>query len=240
MRRTQMRVLVALLGVVLASGLVGCSEGIGGLVDMSAKDSSGMSRTEVSALSAEERFDLYGERYERARELLTGAQEQVSSGVWGWHTGGAGGPWGGPRADDPLAGADSRNSYFIDLGRWIEPEGALGAREDAVPMVEYFESQGWEASLIDVEDQTGLGPHRFEARAVTADGFTLVYQVQDNGQYNLKVLSGVFWADRSELIRSINHRIPLDEFFPPGEESVPGVYVEFPKWSDPLLEEHQR
>ncbi|TQL43855.1 hypothetical protein FB468_1892 [Leucobacter komagatae] len=102
-------------------------------------------------------------------------------------------------------------------------------------MVEYFESQGWEASLIDVEDQTGLGPHRFEARAVTEDGFRMVYQVQDNGQYNLSVLSGLFWADRSELIRSINHRIPLDEFFPPGEESVPGVYVEFPKWSDPML-----
>ena len=194
-----------------------------------------MTRAEVSGLSAEERFDLYGVRYERARELLTEAQLQVSDGVWGWHTGGAGGPWGGPRADIPLPGADSRNTYFIDLGRWIEPEGAVGAREDAEPMVAYFESKGWDAELVDVENQTGLGVHRFEAHAVTEDGFSVVYQVQDNGQYNLKVLSGLYWADQPELADDIDYRIPKGSFFPPGEESIPGVYVEFPKWDSPKL-----
>ncbi|GAA2824575.1 hypothetical protein GCM10010471_02450 [Leucobacter komagatae] len=202
---------------------------------MNVEDSAGMTRAEVSALSAEERFDLYGERYERARELMTDAQLQLSTGSWKWLTGGVGGPWSGPSAAYPFPGADSRNSYFIDLTRTIHPEGAVGAREDAVPMIEYFESQGWEASLIDVEDRTGLGPHRFEARAVTEDGFRMVYQVQDNGQYNLSVMSGLFWADQSELSDDIDYRIPKGSFFPPGEESVPGVYVDFPKWSDPKL-----
>ncbi|UTX52824.1 hypothetical protein [Leucobacter aridicollis] len=199
-----------------------------------------MTRAEAAGLSAEERFDLYGVRYERARELLTEAQLQLSPGPWRWLTGGVGGPRGGPHAAYPFPGSDSRNTYYIDLTRTIHPEGAVGAREDAEPMVAYFESKGWDAELADIESQTGLGPHRFEARAVTQDGFNVVYQVQDNGQYNLSVMSGLFWADRHELLIEINHRIPLDSFFPPDDESVPGVYVEFPKWSDPKLEEHEK
>ena len=235
LRRAFARVSIALATAGLALGVVGCSEGIGGVVSMGVQDSSGMTRAEVSGLSAEERFDLYGVRYERARELMTEAQLQLSPGPWKWLTGGVGGPWGGPHAAYPFPGSDSRNTYYIDLTRTIHPEGAVGAREDAEPMVAYFESKGWDAELIDIESQTGLGPHRFEASAVTDDGFNVVYQVQDNGQYNLSVMSGLFWADQPELSSDIRHRIPRDSFFPPGEESVPGVYVEFPKWDSPKL-----
>ncbi|WP_454110054.1 hypothetical protein [Leifsonia shinshuensis] len=194
-----------------------------------------MTRTEVDRLTPEQRFDLMRERYERMQVLMTEAQEQVSTGTWRWLSGGAGGPEAGPTALDPLRGANGQTSYYLAITRGIAPPGAVGDRADAEPVVAYFESKGWRSGLIEVPDELGIGDHTWKARAVTEDGYYVTYEVQSNGYYNMEVLSGVFWCDRAELSDDVDYRIPKDGFFPPNEESVPGVYIPFPKWSDPKL-----
>jgi hypothetical protein len=219
----------------LALSLSACAGGITNVMTAGVQDSAGMSRTEVEKMTPEQQFDLMGERYARMQELMTEAQQQIHTGTWSWLSGGAGGPVGGPTGSDPLRGATSRTSYYLELIRAIVPEGAVGDRADAEPVVAYFESKGWKSRLIEVSDELDIGAHRWEAQAKTDDGYHLRYQVQENGQYNLEVVSGAFWCDRHQLSADVNHRIPEDQFFPPDEESVPGVYIPFPKWSDPIL-----
>ncbi|MGJ4845939.1 hypothetical protein [Leifsonia sp. Le1] len=199
------------------------------------QDAAGMTRGEVERLTPEQRFDLYGERYERMKELMTEAQEQVSTDPWRWLVGGVGGPASGPTASDPLPGATGQNAYYIRMSRAIFPPGAVGDRADAEPVYDYFESKGWAAELIWIEDDLKLGFDRYDVRAITDDGYRLIYEVQENGQYNLDVRSDMFWGDQDELSSDIAYRIPEDQFFPPDETSLPGVYVPFPKWSDPKV-----
>jgi hypothetical protein len=194
-----------------------------------------MTRFEVERQSAKQQFDLMGERYERMQELMTEAQEQIHAGTWSWLSGGVGGPVGGPTGSDPLPGATSRTSYYLELVRGIHPPDARGDRADAEPVVAYFESKGWKSRLIEVPDELDIGDHRWKAQALTDDGYHLRYKVQENGYYNFEVVSGVFWCDRAQLSDDVAYRIPRGESFPPNEESLPGVYIPFPKWSDPYL-----
>ena len=56
--------------------------------------------------------------------------------------------------------------------------------------------------------------------------------MRPNGNYSLSVYSEPFWTnDASELFFAIGDRDPAD--FP--TESVPGVFVPFPEWSDPVV-----
>ncbi|MGJ4845938.1 hypothetical protein [Leifsonia sp. Le1] len=199
------------------------------------RDAGGMTRGEVERRTPEQRFELYRERYERMKELMTEAQEQVSTQPWRWLIGGVGGPTSGPTASDPLPGATARNAYYIRMTRAIFLAGAVGDRADAEPVYDYFQSKGWAAELLWIEDDLGTGPDRHRVRADTEDGYRLTYEVRGNGHYNFKVVSNMFWGDQDELSSSIDYRIPKGQFFPPDETSVPGVYIPFPKWSDPKL-----
>lgn len=219
----------------LALTVSGCAEGITAMTTAGVRDADGMTRGEVERLTREQRFDLLGQRYERMKELLTEAQEQVSTGPWRWLTGGAGGPFAGPTAWDTLRGATGQTSYYLELTRSLNPPGAAGDRADAEPVYDYFESKGWDTALYEIEDELDLGAHSWDVRATTDDGYYLRYRVQESGYYNMEVTSGVYWCDRAELSRDVSGRIPRDEFFPPDEISLPGVYVPFPKWSDPKL-----
>ncbi|MGJ4844640.1 hypothetical protein [Leifsonia sp. Le1] len=212
----------------------GCAE-VGAMMTSTVQDAAGMTRGEVEQLTPEQRFDLYRERYERVKELMTEAQEQVSSESWDWLSGGVGGPAPGSYAYDPLAGSTGQNTYCFDMTRSINPPGATGERADAEPVYDYFESKGWAAELIWIEDELSPGSGRYDVRAITDDGYRLIYEVQENGQYNMSVISQRFWGDRDELSSDITYRIPKGQFFPPDETSVPGVYIPFPKWSDPKL-----
>ena len=202
----------------------------------SEKDAAGMTRGEVARLSMKEQLDLLGERYARAQELMTAAQLQVSDGVWGWNSPGIGAD-SGPVAWDPLPEVAMENAYYLDMRRSIHPPGAVGDREDAEPMYEYFASQGWDTELVEIPDELDLDSGQFEVNAFTEDRFFLSYQVQPNGQYNLLVRSSMYWTagDRNDLNIEVLHRVPKGGFFPPGEESLPGVYTPYPKWSDPKL-----
>ncbi|MGM1017808.1 MAG: hypothetical protein ACQEW8_09755 [Actinomycetota bacterium] len=218
---------VVVAGVV-AVGVSGCA-GVRELATAGVEDAAGMTRGEVAALSAEERFDLLGERYARMQELMTEAQEQVSTEPWNWLYGGVGGPTAGTTALAPLGGASFENSYYLEISRSINLPGAVGDRADAEPVYEYFVSKGWEARLA--EPDTG----GYRVHAVTDDGYHFEYWVQENGQYNMILISESFWADQNELRSNVMHRIPRGESFPESGESVPGVYIPFPKWTDPKL-----
>jgi hypothetical protein len=219
----------------LALSLSACAGGITDVMTAGVKDSAGMTRAEVERMTPEEQFDLMEERYERIKGLMTEAQESISTGIWSWLSGGTAGPESGPTAADPVRGATLQNSYFLRVTRGISPAGAVGNREDAEPVVAYFESKGWKARLIEVPDELDVGDHRWEAQADTDDGYHFRYWVQENGYYSMEVLSGVFWCNYDQLSDDVSYRIPEDRFFPPGEESLPGVYIPFPKWSDPYL-----
>jgi len=234
MRWTWSRVAAVVLAVGVVSGSSGCAEGVA--VMFSEKDAAGMTRGEVSRLSMEEQFDLLGERYARAQELMTAAQLQVSDGVWKWYTAGLG-TLSGPVGWDPLPGVTLENAYYLDMGRYFSPPGAVGAREDAEPMYAYFASQGWEAELREVPDSRGQDSVRFQVNAFTEDRFFLTYELYPDGHYNLLVRSSMYWTagDQSDLDAEVMYRIPEGGVFPPGDESVPGVYTPFPKWSDPKV-----
>lgn len=187
-----------------------------------AVDGGGLSQSAAAGLSVEQQFDLVRERDARMQELLTGAQLQISSGVWGWGQKG-GAPITGPNAWS-LPGMTTDNSYYLDMWRWIRPEGAAGAKVDLEPMIEYFESQGWE---FEVTENRG----DYRARADTGDGYWVTWNVQENGMYNMGVMSRSYWGSGPELLSAIADRTPPEKL--EIEESEPGVYIPFPDWNDP-------
>ncbi|GAB3128542.1 hypothetical protein [Glaciibacter psychrotolerans] len=189
-------------------------------------DAAGMTRAEVMQLTPEEQFDLFGERYERVQELMTGAQLQISDGEWRWLAE-AFVPTAGVFGLNPPPGADFENSYFLESTRSIRMPGAAGAREDLDPMIAYFESQNWDTTV------SSRGSD-FVVRAETGDGYQVSYTVQSNGQYNLNVYSYVFWGDSNTLLDTVVGRIPNDTSDSP-TLTVPGGFVPFPKWSDPVI-----
>lgn len=233
--RSAVNAMTGLVAAVLVLGLAACSEGTTKMTNNGSQDAAGMTRSEVADLGPEKRFDLMGERYSQMQELLTEAQQQVSTDSWNWLTGGVAGPMPGPSAVDSLPGASEKDSYYLEMTRSINPAGAAGDRADAEPVAAFFESRGWTSEIVEVKDELDLGFHRFEAQATTPDGYYVRYEVQENGQYNMTVQSGVFWGDRAELTGNVSYRIPEDGFFPAEGASAPGVYIPFPKWTDPKL-----
>ncbi len=216
--------LAALVGAVLVLCAGGCS-GSGGEVK---RDGAGMTQAEAS-LSLREQFDLVEERIVRMQELMTDAQVQISPGVWGWGQKG-----GAPIADVnvwSVPGMTSDNSYYLNMGRWIRPEGAMGAKADLEPMIAYFERQGWRTEFVTLELEGVFGPDHL-VRADTGDGYLVSWEVQTNGYYNMEVISKTFWGDSTDLQAAVS-RIPKEAR--DIEESVPGVYVPFPDWDDPLV-----
>ncbi|WP_010156116.1 hypothetical protein [Leucobacter chromiiresistens] len=188
-----------------------------------------MTQAEAS-LSLREQFELVRERDARMQELMTDAQVQVSSDVWGWGQKG-----GAPIADVnvwSVPGMTSDNSYYLNMGRWIRPEGATGAKADLDPMIAYFEQQGWEVEVTTLELEGVFGPDHL-VRADTGDGYLVSWKVQANGYYNMDVTSKTFWGESDALLDEVSGRTP-DEALDI-EESVPGVYVPFPEWDDPIV-----
>ncbi|QIK62941.1 hypothetical protein G7068_06825 [Leucobacter viscericola] len=202
---------------------------------MSAKDSAGMSFGEVEAMSMEEQFDLAGVRYTRMMELVTETQSQIYDGPWVWLGAGLG-LSSGLTAMDPVEGATVHNSYYYNITRSFDPPGATGAEADLEPAAKFFASKGWQTEQSKSEDEDGKITRR-ELRAVTEDGYHVWYTVQANGQYNVDVWSGVYWCDDyAKLTDEVIYRIPKEKFPPPGEkQTVPGEFIEFPKWSDPKV-----
>lgn len=188
-------------------------------------DAGGLTRSEAEGNPIEEQFELVRERDARMQELLTEAQQQISTGTWGWGQKG-GAPILGPNAWS-LPGMALENSYFLDMWRSIDPDGAVGAKSDLDPMIAYFESQGWQ---FEVSESSGPD---YRVRADTGEGFLVSWTVQRNGQYNMEVMSQSYWGASRELLEEIEGRTPPEAL--DIEESEPGVYVPFPDWSDPAV-----
>lgn len=186
-------------------------------------DAGGLTQDEVLGLSIEDQFDLVQTRDARMQQLLTDAQLQVSSGVWGWGQKG-GAPIVGPNAW-ALPGMTPDNSYYLNMWRWIRPEGASGSKSDLDPMIAYFDSQGWESEVTE-----SSGPD-YRVRADTGEGFLVSWEVQKNGIYNMDVMSQSYWGTAPGLLEEISDRTPPSVLAI--EESEPGVYIPFPQWSDP-------
>ena len=206
----------------LLFGVAGCSWIGDGDVD-----AAGMTQAEVEALSPEEQFNLFGERYVVMQEMLADAQRAVSSDSWTWGSKGTS-PNGGLGQRGSMRGATNENSYMINTSRTIKLPGASGEKADLDPMIEYFESQGWSVTVGEYPD-TG----NFYVRGGTRDGFGLQYTIRPHGQYSLELISKVFWGDTRALSTAIVERIPAEEF--EILESLPGEYIAFPKWSDPIV-----
>ena len=220
---------------VLLLGVLGCADGFQGVIAVGAKDAGGLTLAQVEGMSLEEEFELLGEREARLHELMTPAQEQYSTGSWYWLGGGAASDESGGSQFDSLRGATDENSYHLQMTRSATVEGAVGEKKDAEMMASYFESQGWETERSFVKDEE-LEYQRHTVVAHTDDGYWLEYWVQDTGFNTLTVSSGTFWTENYEkLSDEVWYRIPKGGEFPYGEETVPGMYVPFPKWSDPKL-----
>ena len=185
-----------------------------------------MTQEEVERLPLERQFDLLGGRYVRMQEMLADAQRAVSTGTWTWGSKGFG-PTGGDGQRWSMRDATSKNSYYLNTSRTIQLPGASGAVEDAELMVEYFEAQGWSTTLRQVDAR------RYRVEAMTDEGFWFEYQVRPHGQYSLGLYSKVFWGDTYALTFAVVDRIPEERFGI--EESPPGEYTPFPKWSDPVV-----
>lgn len=202
----------------LAAGLSACS--MIGLVP----DAAQMTRIEANRLSLEEQFVLYHERYERIHELFLEAQLQVfdKSTPWISLTNGIV-PSSGIYGPTSVQGSTGKNSYYIDVRSAIHPAEAQGDQEDLRAMIEFFDRNGWKNEIHNHFN------HGWEARAVTDDGYHIYYTVQHNGQYNVSVLGGAYWADTKQLLREIADRLP-EGWLP--EERLPGEYEPFPRWHE--------
>jgi hypothetical protein len=192
---------------------------------MSVQDPSGMTRERMNDMSLQEQFELYGQRYVHIQELLRDAQLVVSDGPWLWNgvgiLPGDGGIW-----VRPLPGGTYENSYYLDDSRSIQLEGARGAESDLEPMRRYFEAQGWETSV----ETWGEGDERILS-GYTDDGYIVDYGIQISGRYYINAHSEPFWGRADKLTDAISRRIPK---FDSPEETPPGEYFPFPKWTDPL------
>lgn len=186
-------------------------------------DGAGLTRAEVERMSLREQFELVGERDARMYELLAEAQLQISDEPWSWLNHGVIPTMGFNVWLVP--GMNDDNSYFLDVGAAIHPEGARGESVDIDPMVEYFESKGWP---FEIEHESEF---RHTIQGDTGEGFLVSWTVQPNGQYNMIVMSKTYWGDAHGLLREVADRIPkgaLDI-----GDAVPGVRPQFPSWDDP-------
>ncbi|AND17785.1 hypothetical protein [Rathayibacter tritici] len=189
------------------------------------RDAAGMTRAEVAGLTLEQEFELNAQHYVHMNEVLRDAQLRISDGVWRWNGGETlpeegfnGGVGGG------LPGGTGENSYYVQGARIIKPSGAHGERADLDPMVAYFEERGWEYFIRETSWSADLW-------GITGDGYRVNYFIQTSGQYSIQVYSELFWTnDAHALFEAVASR-DYDPFL---EESLPGVYVPFPRWDNPI------
>ncbi|WIE75143.1 hypothetical protein [Curtobacterium sp. MCSS17_007] len=175
-------------------------------------------------MSTKREFDLYSERYAQMQVVLTEAQRAVHVGEWSW-IGGDRVPNTGGDGIVPLRGASPVNSYFLQSDRLWSPPGATGASRDLQPMIDYFGKQDWSYR------KRTIGRYH-EVLADTGTGWYVEYEVQPSGDYGLTVYSGQYWTNDSlALTEAVGGR--NDGEYP--EESLPGEYPPFPKWSDPTI-----
>lgn len=191
----------------------------------SAKDSAGFTLSQVESMSGEEQFALLAERNARMEQLLSETQQQISMSGWdrllkGLTIRPGVGGYQTPR------GADNQNSYILLMNRYIIFNDVEDRRAEAERIYDFFESQGWEATLVESEDTT------LWIVANTEDGYQIKYDLRANGQCNLEVYSSVFWGNYSALQNEYVDRIPegVDE---EDLSSDPGIFLPFPKWNDP-------
>lgn len=188
-------------------------------------DGGGMTQAEAMGMSLQEQFELVRDRNGRMNELLTEAQLQMSAGSWEWGTYGV-----MPVLDLnvwSVPGMTSDNSYFLEMWACIQPEGGVGDRADLDPMIAYFESKGWPFEV------RSHGEFNHEVIADTGEGYFVIWEVQQTGQYNMKVVSRSYWGGSRGLLHAIGDRIPRGSLrIGP---SVPGVHPEFPSWDDPAI-----
>lgn len=188
-------------------------------------DAAGLSLAEIKKMSLEEQYRLLGERFGRMEELLTEAQIAVSDEEWNWRDIGQVGA--GTYGPEVLSGSTAENSYYLSTTRSIHLKDAEGDISDLDPMLKHFEANDWEAAVTSsIEISVD-----HEARAVTDDGWHVWYTVQENGQYNLSVVSNPFWGDEKDLQKAKTDRMSDRG---PGV-SVPGVLPPFPDWDDPIV-----
>ncbi|PPI67939.1 hypothetical protein C5E12_12525 [Rathayibacter rathayi] len=91
-------------------------------------------------------------------------------------------------------------------------------------MVAYFEEQGWKYFVRETLDSADLW-------GITGDGYRINYYIQASGQYSIQVYSELFWTnDAHALFEAVASR----DYDPFPEESLPGVYVPFPRWDNPI------
>jgi len=197
-------------------GLMAC-----GVAAESERDGAGMTRQEATA-SIEDEFKRVGERYDRMIELLTEAQLQISDGEW--KPGMLGMVPRPGRNKWAVRGMGLENSYYMELFKSTFPPGGVGEKKDLDPMLEYFAAKGWPTEVY--EWSTG-----WAARADTGEGFMLSWQIQQNGKYNIDIISKTFWGSSKSLLREVVARIPpaQSDF----DDAPPGVAPKFPDWNDP-------
>ncbi|MCL9666174.1 hypothetical protein L2091_13165 [Curtobacterium albidum] len=218
-----MRSIRALAAIIACAWLLsGCTAG----GDRMPVDAAGLTQEDVGRMSLHEEFDRYHERYERMQQVLAAAQRQVRDREWRWN-GGDRVPSGGGNENSvvPLAGSTIDNSYAMDTTRvWSSPDAGSDRRE-LRPMIDYFEDQGWPWR------ERTLGKDH-DVWAVTDDGWHIQYLVVSNGNHALTIYSGQYWTNDSlALTEAVGGR--NDGEYP--EESLPGEYPPFPKWSDPII-----
>ncbi|GAA2834630.1 hypothetical protein FB468_2420 [Leucobacter komagatae] len=193
-----------------------------------ATDNAGMTRAEVAELTLQEEYELYGERYDRAHELLADAQLQISEGPWIWgetgllpHSGYAGGVRG-----TTLPGSDGDTSYDVTDSRVIDPKDTNGAAQ-LETMRRYYKANGWP-----VEEQVGSDWITVWGR--TDDGYWLGYTVREPGTRYLVVRSELYWTNDQPALESVISDLTPGSFadgtYP--RESLPGDYIPFPNWPD--------
>lgn len=103
---------------------------------------------------------------------------------------------------------------------------ARAAVEDLEPARKYFAAQGWTVTQLDDRKSHTLV-------STTSNGFQIVYVVRTSGQYSLSVSSELYWTNSQKgLFNTVARRAA--QTFPP--KSKPGVFVRFPKWTDPVVE----
>lgn len=218
-----MRPLRALLAFVACTWVLsGCATG----GDRMSVDAAGLTQEDVARMSLHEEFDRYHQHYERMQQVLAAAQRQVHDSEWRW-TMGDRVPSGGGNENSvvPMTGSTIDNSYAVDTSRVWSSRVAGNVRRELRPMIDYFEDQGWPWR------ERTLGRDH-DVWAVTDDGWHIQYLVINNGNHALTVYSGQYWTNDSlALTEAIGGR--NDGAYP--EQSLPGEYPPFPKWSDPII-----
>lgn len=219
--KLRLRTVLAVVSALMLITLTGC---VGKWYTM---DSAGLTQAKVEEMSLKEQYELLSQRFERMEELLTEAQLSVSDGEWERHDVGLIGD--GTYGPTSLAGGTYLNSYYLSTTRSIFLESATGGIEDLDPILEHFKTNDWKVTITTQE----LSSTIHKAKALTDDGWHIIYSVQENGQYNLKVVSDPFWGTHLELQMAKTDR--MGDRGP--SVSVPGVLPPFPKWEDPIVSE---